>query len=323
MHITLVAYRRCWAMNLMTIRDFVHIASLLERRIYQQDNISSSIVSIRGAAVKSASGTYITPEGPIEEVRNTDLIVIPAIEGGGLDENIEHETEITRWLVEQRSKSVPILALSTGVTLLGKSGLLDHQIVSTHWAFVSRYKKRYPNCRFTSHSSFIESDRIFTTGNLLGGLDAILHHLAMYRGDAFSKLCAAHGLLTSPEHAAPILPGRRNHLDMDIAKVQDWLEENHHENLSIDRVSGLFGFSDTGLKRRLKKATGLSFTQYIQAVRVERSKRLLLSTVMSVKEISYAVGYENQSFFIRLFEKLTGSTPRQYRKAIKSSMEPG
>ena len=310
-------------MNIMTIKDFVHIASLLERRVFQQDTISSSIVSIGGAVVESASGAFITPDGSLEEIRNTDLVVIPAIEGGGLDETIEHEIEIIQWLVEQRSKSVPILALSTGVTLLGKGGLLDHQIISTHWAFLSRYKKRYPLCRFTSHTSFIQSDQLFTTGNLLGGLDAILYHFAMYRGDKFSKLCAAHGLLASPEHIVPILPGRRNHLDMDIAKVQDWMEEHHHENLSIDRASELFGFSDTGIKRRLKKATGLSFTQYLQAVRIERSKRLLLSTSMSVKEISYAVGYENQSFFIRLFKKLAGATPRQYRTAIKSSMELG
>lgn len=319
MHITIVVYRRCWAMNVITIKDLVHIASLLERRIYQQDSIACSIVSMRGAAVESASGTFITPDCSFDEIRNTDLIVIPAIEGGGLDEIIEHEAEIIQWLTDQRSKSVPILALSTGVTLLGKGGLLDQQIISTHWAFLSRYKKRYPNCRFTSHSSFIESDGIFSTDNLLGGLDAIFYHLAVYRGDTFSKLCAAHGLLASPEHVTPVLPGRRNHLDMDIAKVQDWIEENHYENLSISRASELFCFSDTGLKRRLKKATGLSFTQYLQTVRIEKSKRLLLSTAMNVKEISYAVGYENQSFFIRLFKKLAGTTPRQYRSAIKSS----
>ncbi|WP_432470560.1 GlxA family transcriptional regulator [Amphritea sp. HPY] len=321
MDITIIAYSRCWAMNVMTIKDFVHIASILEKKIFQESRITCSIATVGGSAVKSANGSIICPDRSLERIKKTDLIVIPAIEGGGLDEKIIHEAEIARWLSDQRSRSTPILALSTGVILLGKAGILDNQIIATHWAFLARFRKLFPKCTFTSHSSFVESNHIFTAGSFVGGVDAFLYQLGKYRDDRFSNLCAAHGLITSPKHVTPILPGRRNHLDMDISRIQDWIEEHHSEAILIESVAKRFNFSNTALKRRFKKATSMSFTQYIQAVRVERSKRLLLATDMTVRDIAYSVGYENQSFFIRVFKRETSTTPTRYRNELKEMVQ--
>lgn len=317
MHITILAYERCWAMNVMTIKDFVHIAAILEKKIFREERLRCEIATIEGKAVTSASSSVVMPDIALEAIQHTDLIVVPAIEGGGLEQIIPDETLLLSWLTQQRARGVPILASSTGVLLLGKAGLLDHQIIATHWAFVARFRQLFPKCRFTSHSAFIESEGLFTTGSLVGGIEAILYHLGRYRDDKFAHLCAAHGLVASPEQITPILPGRRNHMDMDIAKVQDWLEEHHQEALSLEAVAEQFGLSDSGLKRRLKKATGLSFTQYLQAVRVEKAKKLLLSTTMSVRDIAYGVGYENQSFFIRIFKKITDTTPSRYRNEVR------
>ncbi|MBB1489113.1 GlxA family transcriptional regulator [Oceanospirillum sediminis] len=316
MHITILAYRNCWAMNVMTIKDFVHIASILEKKIFRKQSIHCVIASVDGSLVTTASGAGITPDCALSTVDKTDLVIIPAIEGSGIDLPILDENSLISWIRRQYDKGIPILASSTGVLLPGKAGLLDQRIIATHWAFIARFRQLFPECQFTSHSSFIESGGLFTTGSLTGGIDAILYHLGQYRGDKFANLCAAHGLLSSPEQITPILPGRRNHTDVDIAQIQDWIEEHYQEVLTIEGVARQFGLSDTGLKRRLKKATALSFTQYLQAVRIEKAKKLLLSTTMSVREIAYAVGYENQSFFIRIFKKTTESTPGNYRNEL-------
>lgn len=321
MHVTIVAYERSWAMSLMTVKDLLHIASILESRIYGEQSISACVASVGGVGVSCAGGVTIVPDCALAEVGRTDLVVIPAIEGGGLSHDIEGEDDITQWIVEQSSMSVPILALSTGVALLGRAGLLDGRTVSTHWAFLPKFRKLYPKSEFISHASFMESSGLFTAGTLLGGFDAILYHLGRYRGERFSGLCAAHGLIASPEQIVPILPGRRNHTDMKVSQIQDWIEEHHCERLSIGRAVENFGLSESGLKRRLKKATGLSFVEYLQAARIEKSKRLLLSTSLSVRDISQSIGYENQSFFIRVFKKLTGTTPGEYRSEETLSVD--
>jgi transcriptional regulator GlxA family with amidase domain len=100
---------------------------------------------------------------------------------------------------------------------------------------------------------------------------------------------------------------------MAIIKVQDSMEQNHSKALLIADLSKQFGFSERNLKRRFKLATGLSPTLYLQKVRLEKAKKLLLVGKPNVNDIAYAVGYHNVSFFIRLFKKHLGVTPNQWR----------
>ena len=71
------------------------------------------------------------------------------------------------------------------------------------------------------------------------------------------------------------------------------------------------------LKRRFKAATGVPLIEYLQNLRVEEAKRRLESGQMPVDEISVEVGYEDVSFFRRLFKRCTGLTPREYRRMFQ------
>ena len=71
------------------------------------------------------------------------------------------------------------------------------------------------------------------------------------------------------------------------------------------------------LKRRFKAATGATLIEYIQNLRIEEAKTLLETEQMPVDDISVAVSYEDASFFRRLFKRLTGLTPSQYRRMFK------
>ncbi|WP_353936028.1 helix-turn-helix domain-containing protein [uncultured Acinetobacter sp.] len=75
-----------------------------------------------------------------------------------------------------------------------------------------------------------------------------------------------------------------------------------------------FNFSERNLKRRFQLATQISPIQYLQQVRVDKAKKLLLITDMNIQQIAYEVGYENVSFFIRIFKKVTACTPTQWVK---------
>src|SRR5687768_5038729 len=66
--------------------------------------------------------------------------------------------------------------------------------------------------------------------------------------------------------------------------------------------------------RRFKAATGLTLIDYLQNLRIEEAKRLLETCDRAVDEISYEVGYEDASFFRRLFKRRTGLAPARYRR---------
>ena len=71
------------------------------------------------------------------------------------------------------------------------------------------------------------------------------------------------------------------------------------------------------LKRRFKAATGTTLIEYLQNLRIEEAKRLLEAGQMPVDDISIEVSYEDPSFFRRLFKRLTGLTPSQYRRMFQ------
>jgi len=71
--------------------------------------------------------------------------------------------------------------------------------------------------------------------------------------------------------------------------------------------------------KKFKKITGINFTEYITWVRVERSKNLLLNPNLRVSEIAYEVGFQSLTHFNRMFKRVLGSSPTDYRLQFSSN----
>jgi AraC-like DNA-binding protein len=71
--------------------------------------------------------------------------------------------------------------------------------------------------------------------------------------------------------------------------------------------------------KMFKKATGLTFTDYLGRLRVEKAKNLLLNPHLRVSEIAYTVGFQSLTHFNRVFRKLTGESPTDFREKLKKA----
>jgi transcriptional regulator GlxA family with amidase domain len=85
----------------------------------------------------------------------------------------------------------------------------------------------------------------------------------------------------------------------------------------VARVVGHAQIPERTLKRRFKQATGLALIDYVQNLRIEEAKHLLESSDQPADEICFAVGYEDPSFFRRLFRRRTGVAPARYRRVFQ------
>ena len=106
----------------------------------------------------------------------------------------------------------------------------------------------------------------------------------------------------------------KNHPDSEILKIQEWIEINFPNRLSIETLANKTGMSARNFNRRFKAATGETAVKYLQQVRIEAAKKELEDSKLSFDEISFKVGYENVSFFRRIFKKGTGLTPTAYQE---------
>jgi transcriptional regulator GlxA family with amidase domain len=84
--------------------------------------------------------------------------------------------------------------------------------------------------------------------------------------------------------------------------------------VDYDRLAATFGMSRRSMERRFKRAVGVTPLGYVQQLRVEKAKRLLEEGGQTFSQITYEVGYEDISFFRKIFIRLTGLRPREYRQ---------
>lgn len=92
---------------------------------------------------------------------------------------------------------------------------------------------------------------------------------------------------------------------------------NYMNKITLQKLADYLHVSDSYLSKLFKEETGISFTQYLNEIRINRSKELLQNTKMSIVEVALFVGYEDQSYFTKVFKKITGITPKKYRSGKK------
>ncbi|MCQ5089892.1 AraC family transcriptional regulator [Ruthenibacterium lactatiformans] len=94
-----------------------------------------------------------------------------------------------------------------------------------------------------------------------------------------------------------------------------YLQENYDRNLSLEEICSALGVSRNYFCYLFKKETGQNLWAYLTDNRLAKAKELLRTTQDKTYAIAYQVGYDNPSYFSKLFKKGTGMTPNEYRKA--------
>ena len=99
-----------------------------------------------------------------------------------------------------------------------------------------------------------------------------------------------------------------------IYKAIHYMKRHFSKKITLEETARHVGFSPTYFSKIFKDEMGVTFNSYLGGLRVERSKTLLLSGEYSVGDVCAEVGFEDQSYFIKVFRKYTGVTPGKFRK---------
>lgn len=99
--------------------------------------------------------------------------------------------------------------------------------------------------------------------------------------------------------------------------AQDWLEKHFSVASPVEEMVRRSGLAERTLKRRFTEATGLAPLRYVHQLRIADAKRRLERTRDAVDEIGWRVGYEDPAFFRRLFKRITGVSPADYRRQFQ------
>lgn len=101
---------------------------------------------------------------------------------------------------------------------------------------------------------------------------------------------------------------------MDVLQIKTYLDEHYQEHLTLESVARHFFVDKSYLARRFKEECGVTMTAYLQQVRITHAKRLLRFTDRRIEEIARLCGVGEMNYFGRVFRKLEGISPSEYRR---------
>lgn len=98
-----------------------------------------------------------------------------------------------------------------------------------------------------------------------------------------------------------------------ITRAKQYIQEHQAEDMSLGQVAKAVNTSTFYFCKMFKKVTGINFTDYVSRVRIEKAKNLLLNPNLRVSEIAYGAGFQSLTHFNRVFKKILGQSPTEYR----------
>ena len=281
------------------------------------------IVSADGRGRAIGNGLWMQPHASLADC-TPDVIAIPDVMVPPQQDIAGRYTAEVAWLRREYARGATLATAGTGALLLAETGLLDGEDATTHWGYCDAMIARYPRVRVHTNRALIiggEGQRLIMAGGGTSWQDLALFLIARFV-DTEEAMRVARLHLLDWHHVGQqpfaSLTRTRQVDDALIAKCQEWIAQHYEKSSPVAAMAALSGLAERSFKRRFEKATGVSPLEYVHTLRLEEAKHALETTDVAVEGVANEVGYEDASFFGRLFRRKVGLTPAQYRKRFRS-----
>ncbi|GAC34962.1 GlxA family transcriptional regulator [Paraglaciecola polaris] len=318
-HVTLFASENAMGLSLGLTHDVLAFASVLQQRLLGQP-IRISLVTVDGKPTSTFSGLAITPDCSLDEVHDTDLVILHSI-WGEVDSILVKQAALYPRLRTWHEQGKPIMAAATGAYFLAEAGLLDDRISTTHWHKQADFAKRYPKVDVRPERFITATGGLYCSAGMNAAMESMVYLISRLScpqvGEAVEHAFLVDfrsgysGEFTSMGH-------QTYHQDDAILSIQQWLEIHFMDSITIEELASKANMSARTFKRRFKDATGETPLGYIQQLRVEQGKEYLKHSDKSVEEISWSVGYQDAGHFNRLFKRTYGKNASSWRQHYRS-----
>ncbi|WP_224365332.1 GlxA family transcriptional regulator [Hyalangium versicolor] len=284
-----------------------------------------------GAPALRVSHWQLGGNGQVEQVlaspseacdRLAVLILPPSLESEPL---AGRTAPLARWIATRHASGTILCSICAGAFLLAETGLLNGRPATTHWNLAPRLAEQFPAIRLDADKLLIEDGDIITAGGILAWIDLGLRLVDRLLSPSI-MLATARFFLADPagreqrfySNFAPKL----NHGDEEILKVQHWLQAHGTERLTLPMMAAHVALGERTFLRRFQKATGMNPTTYVQHLRVGKARELLELSNLPIEQVAWRVGYEDPGAFRKIFSKLMGLSPGDYRRRFSVTPKP-
>jgi transcriptional regulator GlxA family with amidase domain len=161
-----------------------------------------------------------------------------------------------------------------------------------------------------------DENGIYTNGGAYSFLNLLIYLVEKYYDRPTAIFCAKVFQIEMDRHTQSvftIFKGQKLHSDDMVKEAQAYIESRLHDKISVEDISSKFAVGRRNFDRRFIKATGNTPVEYSQRVKIEAAKKEFETSRKTINEVMYEVGYSDIKAFRKIFRKITGMSPLEYR----------
>jgi transcriptional regulator GlxA family with amidase domain len=279
------------------------------------------IVAAERTPFRCFGNVLVEPHAAIDELDAVDVVIVCDLytpidtpPHGRYPREVE-------WIRRMHAGGALIGSACSGSLLLAEAALLDGRTCTGHWAYGDLFRDAYPRISFDTSSLLVldaEADGIITAWGVTAWQDLALHVIARLCGRESALQTAKVHLLAGHEHGQgpfAAMVHRPVRGDAVIGRSVAWITTNYASPNPVAAMADHAGLTPRTFGRRFRAATGYRPMDYVHAVRIDEAKRRIEGGAAdALDDVGYDVGYEDPTFFRRLFKRETGLTPAAYRR---------
>lgn len=291
------------ALSYVTAVETLHIANSAAGR----DLFTWSTHSENGVSVTSSQGFIQAVEASLTSLdRRTILLVC-----GG--ERIERasSTRILGWIRELGVRGCHVGGLCNAAWILAEAGLLRSAKTTIHFENKDSFIEMFPDVELTDRPFVISGKRSATAGGT-SAIDLMLEFITRLVDSDLAIVTAErmlYGTIRKLQGNSRITPSYRIGLgNGKISKAIEFFEQNLHEEISTFDVAKILGISHRQLERLFRQHLRQSPKKFLTEMRLDRARRLIVQTEMSILDAATATGFNSASHFSKLFQKRFGGS---------------
>lgn len=279
------------------------------------------LIGVAPGTVRTLSGIRLVCDRSYREIGDRiDTLLV----AGGNPRALLDDSDLLDWIRGQYRRVRRLGSVCTGSFLLAATGLLDGRSVTTHWAYCDMLSDYCPGAKVERDPLFVRDGKLYTSAGVTAGMDLALALVEDDLGRRVALAVARQMVLFlkrpggqsqfSAELAAQTIP------EGPLRDLPEWIVAHLEEDLSVERLAERVAMSPRNFARVFLRDTGLTPAKYVERARVERARRSLEESTLTVENIATDCGFVSAERMRRTFQRHLRVVPQSYRERFEHSI---